>query len=323
MDNRITEKFNDKKCLITGGAGFIGSNLAIFLSDIGAKVTVIDNFSTGRKENTEIFSSLGISMINADLCHLDRTKKHFEEIDYVFHQAAVPSVPRSIAEPIFTNSSNINATLNVLENSRKGGVTKVVYAASSSAYGNTETLPKVEDMFPSPLSPYAVQKLAGEMYCKTYHDNFGLRTTSLRYFNVYGPNQDPNSEYSAVIPIFIRQAFSNEPLIIFGDGETSRDFTFIADVIQANLCAALSESADGHTVNVAYGNRCTLTELAQHIIDITDSKSEIIYVDERKGDVKHSLADLSKTKDLMGYKPEYNLKRGLEKTIQFYKDNVQ
>ena len=319
MDNQITEKFNDKKCLITGGAGFIGSNLAIFLSEIGAKVTVIDNFSTGRKENTEIFSSLGISMINADLCHLDQTKKHFEEIDYVFHQAAIPSVPRSIAEPIFTNNSNICATLNVLENSRKSGVTKVVYAASSSAYGNIETLPKVEDMFPSPLSPYAVQKLTGEMYCKTYFDNFGLRTTSLRYFNVYGPYQDPNSEYSAVIPIFIRQAFANKPITIFGDGETSRDFTFIEDVIQANLCAALTESSDGHTVNVAYGNRCTLTELGQTIIVLTGSKSKIIYADERKGDVKHSLADLSKARDLLGYNPQYNLKRGLKRTIKFYK----
>ena len=178
-------------------------------------------------------------------------------------------------------------------------------------------------MFPSPLSPYAVQKLTGEMYNKTYHDNFGLRTTSLRYFNVYGPNQDPNSEYSAVVPIFIRQALSNKPLTIFGDGKTSRDFTFIEDVIQANLCAVLSESADGHTVNVAYGDSCTLTDLAYHIIDITKSESEIVFVSERKGDVKHSLADLSKTKDLLGYKPEYNLKKGLEKTVQFYKDNMQ
>ena len=315
-------EFSGKSCLVTGGAGFIGSNLSRYLAKIGAKVLVIDDFSTGKKDNTFDFEESGIKLVNADISNKEETQRYFSEIDFVFHQAAVPSVPRSIAEPMLTNNSNVKGTLSVLENSRQNSVKKLVYAASSSAYGDTEILPKKESMIPSPLSPYAVQKLTGEMYCKTYFDNFGLRTTSLRYFNVYGPYQDPNSEYSAVIPIFIRQSLSNQPLTIFGDGKTSRDFTFIDDVIQANLCAALSEFSDGHTVNVAYGDRCTLTELAQQIMGATNSNSDIVYENERGGDVKHSLADLSKTRDLLGYNPEYNLKRGLEKTIQFYKNLV-
>ena len=318
MNSYISELKN-KNCLVTGGAGFIGSNLSRFLAVNGANVVVLDNYSTGRKENTLDFSSLGIELIEADVSMQQETSKYFSEVDYVFHQAAVPSVPRSISEPLLTNNSNINGTLAVLENSRLYSVKKVVFAASSSAYGDTEVLPKDTTMKPSPHSPYAVQKLAGEMYCKTYFDNFGLRTTALRYFNVYGPYQDPNSEYSAVIPIFIKKALANKPITIFGDGTTSRDFTFIEDVIQANLRAAISTKSDGHVVNVAYGDRFTLTELANKIIEELDSKSTIEYLDFRKGDVLHSLADLSTTKELIDYEPQFNLSEGLPKTISFYK----
>ena len=319
MNDYVLE-FKDKNCLVTGGAGFIGSNLSRFLANNGANVTVIDNFSTGRKRNTSDFEELGIKLIEADISEQEQTSKYFSEIDYVFHQAAVPSVPRSISEPLLTNNSNINGTISVLENCRLNKVKKVVYAASSSAYGDTEVLPKVVSLKPSPLSPYAVQKLAGEMYCKTYFDNFGLRTTALRYFNVYGPHQDPNSEYSAVIPIFIKKALADEPIVIFGDGTTSRDFTFIADVIQANLRAAISTKSDGHVVNVAYGERFTLTELANKVIENIGSSSTIEYADFRKGDVLHSLADLKTTKDLIDYKPKFDLSLGLSNTIDFYKN---
>ena len=318
MDNYVSE-FRNKNCLVTGGAGFIGSNIARFLAKNRANVTVIDNYSTGRKSNTHDFENLGIKIIEADISEQNKTSAYFLNIDYVFHQAAVPSVPRSIAEPWLTNNSNVNGTLAVLENCRLNNVEKLVYAASSSAYGDTEVLPKEVSMNPSPLSPYAVQKLSGEMYCKTYFDNFGLRTTSLRYFNVYGPYQDPNSEYSAVIPIFIKKALENEPITIFGDGTTSRDFTFIDDVIQANLRAALSTKSDGHVVNVAYGDRFTLTDLAKKIIDSLGSNSMIEYSDFRKGDVLHSLADLTATKNLINYNPEFDLSAGLSKTIDFYK----
>lgn len=318
--NSYVLDFKNKNCLVTGGAGFIGSNLSRFLANNGANVTVIDNFITGRRSNTSDFEDLGIKLIEADISEQEQTSTYFSEIDYVFHQAAVPSVPRSIAEPLLTNNSNINGTISVLENCRINKVKKVVYAASSSAYGDTEVLPKAVSMKPSPLSPYAVQKLAGEMYCKTYFDNFGLRTTALRYFNVYGPYQDPNSEYSAVIPIFIKKALANESIIIFGDGTTSRDFTFIEDVIQANLRAAISTKSDGHVVNVAYGDRFTLTELANKIIENTGSNSTIEYADFRKGDVLHSLADLTPTKDLIDYEPQFDLSLGLSNTIDFYKN---
>ena len=319
MMNDYVSEFKDKNCLVTGGAGFIGSNLSRFLVRNGANVTVLDDFSTGRRENVLDFENLGINLIEVDIADQERTSEYFSGVNYVFHHAAVPSVPRSIAEPWLTNNSNVNGTLAVLENCRLNNVMKVVFAASSSAYGDTEALPKEVSMKSSPLSPYAVQKLTGEMYCKTYFDNFGLRTTSLRYFNVYGPYQDPNSEYSAVIPIFIRQALENKRITIFGDGSTSRDFTFIEDVIQANLRAALSTKSDGHVVNVAYGDSFTLTELANKIIDNIGSNSTIEYSGFRKGDVLHSLADLSTTRDLINYDPQFDLSAGLAKTIDFYK----
>ncbi len=312
-------QFKGKRCLVTGGAGFIGSNLSRYLANIGAKVLVIDNFSTGIKTNTMDFDNLDIQIVDLDISNQEITAKYFSKIEFVFHQAAVPSVPKSIAEPLLTNKSNVQGTLSVLENSRLNNVKKVVYAASCSVYGDTEMLPKSESQIPSPLSPYAVQKLAGEMYCKTYFDNYGLSTTSLRYFNVYGPYQDPNSEYSAVIPIFIRQALQNKPITIFGDGTTSRDFIYIEDIIQANLRAAISAKSDGHVINVAYGYNFTLNELANKIIESVGSSSTIEYSEFRKGDVLHSLAALSEAKRLIGYNPKFDLLSGLEKTIQFFR----
>ena len=316
--NSYESEFKGKSCLVTGGAGFIGSNLSRYLANIESKVLVIDNFSTGRKENTVDFQDLGITLVDSDVSDQKNTKKFFSDIDFVFHQAAVSSVPRSIAEPMLTNNSNIKGTLSVLENSLLNNVKKVVYASSSSVYGDTEILPKSESMSPSPLSPYAVQKLAGEMYCKTYFDNYDLSTTSLRYFNVYGPYQDPNSEYSAVIPIFVKKALKDEDIVIFGDGKTSRDFTFIKDVIQANLRAALSSKSDGFVINTAYGQKFTLNQLVDLIIQKTGSKSNVVYAPFRKGDVLHSLADLSEAKRSIGYSPQFDLLSGIEKTIEFY-----
>ena len=311
-------EFQGKSCLVTGGAGFIGSNLSRHLANLGAKVLVIDDFSMGRKENTADFENLGITLVNFDISDQKNTKKFFSDIDFVFHQAAIASVPKSIKEPILTNSSNLKGTLSVLENSRLQSVKKVVFAASASAYGDTEILPISESFPPSPLSPYAVEKLASEMYCKTYFDNYGLSTTSLRYFNVYGPYQDPNSEYSAVIPIFIKNALKNKTITIFGDGQTTRDFVFVDDVVQANLQAALYSESDGFVINIAYGKSVTLTKLAEYIINKTKSDSGIVYEPFRKGDVLESLADLSQAKKLLKYNPQFDLLSGLEKTIQFF-----
>ena len=316
--NRYESEFKGKSCLVTGGAGFIGSNLSRHLANIGAKVLVIDNFSTGRKENISDFRDLDITLVESDISDQKKTEPFFSDVDFVFHQAAVPSVPRSLAEPMLTNDSNVRGILSVLENSRLSDVKKVVFAASSSAYGDSGVLPKSELMIPSPLSPYAVQKLTGEMYCRTYFDNYGLPTTSLRYFNVYGAYQDPNSEYSAVIPIFIKKALKDEDITIFGDGTTSRDFIFIEDVIQANLRAAVSYESNGSVINIAYGQNSTLNDLADIIIKKTGSKSNVIYEPFRKGDVLHSLADLSEAKSLLGFNPQFDLISGLEKTIKFY-----
>jgi len=310
--------FKNKNCLVTGGAGFIGSNLSKYLVNIGANVTAIDNFSTGLRINSKDFSSLGIDLVEADITDQEITSKYFKNKDFVFHQAAIPSVPSSISNPVLTHHHNINGTLSVLENSRLYNIKKVIFAASTSAYGDTVPLPKIETINPMPLSPYAVHKLVGEYYCQVYFRCYNLRTTALRYFNVYGPFQDPSSEYSAVIPIFIKKALSNKELIIYGDGENTRDFVFVDDVIQANLQSAVSKNADGQVINVAYGDSITLNDLAKLIIDKTSSTSSIIYKSPRQGDIKHSGADLSLAESLLNYNPQYNLNKGLMKTIDYF-----
>ncbi|MEM2899825.1 MAG: SDR family oxidoreductase [Thermoplasmata archaeon] len=314
---KLEKLMKNKRVCITGGAGFIGSNLAEVLSK-NNEVIVLDNLSTGKKEN---LSGLDVNFIKGDILDAKVLKKAFKDVDYVFHQAAVPSVPRSIAEPITSNMNNLDGTLNVLIAARDANVKRLVFASSSSVYGDTPTLPKIETMLPMPLSPYAVTKLASEYYCKVFWTVYGLSTVSLRYFNVYGPRQDPTSQYAAVIPKFISFAFLNKPLTIFGDGTQTRDFSYVKDVVKANILAALSDKADGEVINIASGRAITLNELAKLIIEKTGKDCKIEYLPVRKGDILHSLADLSKAKKLLGYVPDYTIEKGIEETVESMKNN--
>jgi UDP-glucose 4-epimerase len=303
---------------VTGGAGFIGSNLARTLS-IDNNVTVIDNLSTGNIENIRDLIDAGkIDFTNGSITDLNLLQESFKNIDYVFHQAAIPSVPRSVDDPIRSNDANINGTLNVLFASKENGVKKVVYASSSSVYGDTPTLPKKEEMIPNPLSPYAVSKLAGEYYCEVFNKVYNLQTVSLRYFNVYGPRQDPNGAYAAVIPKFITSIINHKSPVIYGDGEQSRDFSFISDVIQANIKAADS-STDG-VFNVAKGGRITLNSLTEILMELIGNSCEIIYENPRPGDIKHSYADVSKAVSHFDYQPCYEIREGLKETIKWFQN---
>lgn len=305
------------KVVVTGGAGFIGSNLAGELLK-GYDVTVIDNLSTGRIENLDYIRDK-INFVHGSITDLDLLKEVFADSDIVFHQAAIPSVPRSVENPIASNEANVDGTLKVLVAAKDCGVRKVVYASSSSVYGDTPTLPKKEDMKPNPKSPYAVSKLAGEYYCRVFSEVYGLKTACLRYFNVYGPRQNPQSQYAAVIPRFVTRILAHEPPIIFGDGKQTRDFTFVKDVIQANILAGES-NAEG-VFNIACGSRVSLNELAAKIMDITDIKLDPIYENPRSGDIKDSLADIFPAKNKLGYEPKFNLNSGLEGTITWYQRN--
>jgi len=309
----------NKRVCITGGAGFIGSNLAEVLSKRN-EVIVLDNLSTGKKEN---LSNLDVKFIKGDILDDKVLKKALRDVDYVFHQAAVPSVPRSIAEPLTSNTHNLNGTLKVLVAAKDANVKRLVFASSSSVYGDTPTLPKVETMLPMPLSPYAVTKLASEYYCKVFWTAYGLPNVSLRYFNVYGPRQDPNSQYAAVIPKFISYAFSNKPLTIFGDGTQTRDFSYVKDVVKANLLAAISDKANGEVINIASGRAITLNELAKLIIEKTGKDCKIEYLPVRKGDILHSLADLSKAKKMLGYVPDYTIEKGIEETVEAMRHSLK
>lgn len=306
------------RIVITGGAGFIGSNLAEVLALApNNEVCVVDDLSTGRVENIPIAS--GIEFIKGSITDLQLMNEVLADADFVFHQAALPSVQRSIEDPAHTNEVNIRGTLNVLMAARDAGVKKVIYASSSSVYGDTPELPKREGMTPNPLSPYAVTKLVGEYYCKVFNDVYGLNTISLRYFNVYGPRQDPHSEYAAVIPSFVSKVLRGEPPIIYGDGQQTRDFTFVKDVVNANILAMKSDATGVY--NIASGRRISIQELATLIMRLTgrDRDVEPVFDKPRKGDVRHSLADISRARADMGYKPEYSLERGLEETIRWFK----
>ena len=306
------------RIVITGGAGFIGSNLAEVLALApNNEVCVVDDLSTGRVENIPIAS--GIEFIKGSITDLQLMNEVLADADFVFHQAALPSVQRSIEDPAHTNEVNIRGTLNVLMAARDAGVKKVIYASSSSVYGDTPELPKREGMTPNPLSPYAVTKLVGEYYCKVFNDVYGLNTISLRYFNVYGPRQDPHSEYAAVIPRFVSRILKGEPPIIYGDGQQTRDFTFVKDVVNANILAMNSDATGVY--NIASGRRISIQELATLITRLTgrDSDLEPVFDKPRKGDVRHSLADISRARAVMGYKPEYSLERGLEETLRWFK----
>lgn len=305
-----------EKVIVTGGAGFIGSHLAEELARRGYQVTILDDLSTGEMENIkELLKKGGVQFIQDSITNFSLLKELFQGAIYVFHQAALPSVPRSVKDPLAASEVNITGTLNVLLAARDNKVRKVVYASSSSVYGDTPTLPKKEDMVPHPQSPYAVSKLAGEHYCRVFQEVYGLATACLRYFNVYGPRQNPDSQYAAVIPRFIRWASEGSPLIIFGDGEQTRDFTFIADAVEADILAA--ESNASGVFNIGRGKSITINELAKLVIKLTGNNVEPVHQEPREGDIRHSLADISKAKTL-GYEPRYNLEEGLEETRKFH-----
>ena len=307
--------------LVTGGAGFIGSNLTEALLQRGHAVRVLDDFSTGKRENLVFDRAYpSLEIIEGDLREPRACQKAVQGMDYVFHQGALPSVQRSVEDPGTSNAVNVGGTLNILLAAREKGVKRVMYAASSSVYGDTPTLPKHEEMFPQPLSPYALQKYMGEQYCKLFYQLYGLETVSLRYFNVFGPKQDPNSLYSAVIPKFIDALIQGRAPMIFGDGEQSRDFTYIENVVQANLLAMSAERLHGETINIACGKRISLNQLLNVLKDILGSKQSALYQEARKGDVKHSLADIHKAKEIIHYEPGVGIEAGLEKTVDFFRD---
>lgn len=308
------------KFLITGGAGFIGSNIADRLLEQGHSVRVIDNFLTGKRENlSKALNSQRFELIEGDIRNLDTVRRACEGIDFVLHEAAIPSVPRSIDDPIATNEVNINGTLNVLKASYENKVRRVVYAASSSAYGDTAVLPKKEDIIPSPLSPYAVSKLTGEYYCRVFTSVYGLETVSLRYFNIFGPRQDPNSTYAAVVPRFITALLKGESPTVYGDGEQSRDFTYIENVIHANINACYAPpAAAGRVLNIACGTRFTLNTVLRKLEEIFDKKANPKYLPPKKGDVKHSQADITNAANYIQYKIEVDFETGLRRTVDYF-----
>ena len=303
--------------LLTGGAGFIGAHIVKRLVGEGAVVRVVDNLSTGQVARLETLRC-SIEYVEADLADNLVSDEVVKDVDYVLHQAAIPSVQRSVRDPIGTNRANVTATLNLLESCRKAKVRRFVYAASSSAYGDTEVLPKSEEMPPNPLSPYALQKLAGEHYCKLYYSLYGLETVCLRYFNVFGPGQDPHSEYSAVIPKFISKLLINELITVYGDGEQSRDFTYVENVVDANLLALQATKACGKVLNVGCGERITLNALIQLLEEIVGVKAKVSYSASKPGDVRHSLADINLARRLLEYEPKVMVKEGLRRTVEAF-----
>ncbi|SRR6266849_263965 len=300
--------------LITGGAGFIGSHIAQALLDRGESVCIFDNLATGKRTNLAILKG-GIQFIQGDLRDLKSIKDATKGVEVIFHQGALASVPRSIADPITSLETNINGTQNVLLAARDAGVRRVIYASSSSVYGNTPTLPKHETMPTKPMSPYAVQKLTGELLCGVFTQIYGLETVSLRYFNVFGPRQDPNSEYAAVIPRFLTAVLKGERPIIFGDGEQTRDFTYIANVVQANLLAASSPAAIGYAINIGCGEQISLNTMLHIVEELLGITVDAEYREPRPGDVRNSRADISLAQHLLGYKPTIGFREGLAHTL--------
>ena len=304
--------------LVTGGAGFIGSNIVERLLKEGHKVRVLDNFSTGRRENIAHLLDK-IELIEGDIRNLDTCRKAVEGVDFVLHQAALPSVQRSIEDPLTTFQVNALGTLNILIASKEAGVKRLVYASSSSVYGDNPQLPKREDMQPLPLSPYAVSKLAGENLCRAFHKCYGLSVVALRYFNVFGPRQDPKSPYSAVIPRFLSSLLNGKRPIIYGDGEQTRDFTYVENVVEANILACFKEGIDGEVFNIAYGKATSVNELFRILKALTGRNLEPIYEPPRPAEVRHSFADISKAMEKLDYRPAIDLEDGLERTISYFK----
>ncbi len=304
--------------VVTGGAGFIGSNIVARLVSDGEEVRVVDDFSTGRPENLpDVLED--VRLLEGSVCDEELLAVAFKDADYILHQAAVPSVQRSVEDPLTTNRVNVEGTLKVLTTARNAGVKRVVYASSSSVYGDAPELPKHEAMKPEPLSPYAVSKLAGEHYCRVFNDLFDIEVVSLRYFNVFGPRQDPNSQYAAVIPIFVGRLLAGEKPQVFGDGEQSRDFTYVDNVVQANLLAARAEGAGGTVCNVGCGERYTLNELLDRLRGLLGSNIGADYLAERPGDVRHSLADIEEARRNLNYEPSVGFEEGLRRTVEWYR----
>jgi len=303
--------------LVTGGAGFIGSNIVKKLVEKGYSVKVLDNFATGQRSNLEPFLK-DIELIEGDIRDFWTVAKATKGIDYILHQAALPSVPRSIDNPLTTTEVNINGTLNLLEAARFNEVQRIVYASSSSVYGDSPVMPKEENMKPMPKSPYAITKLAGEEYCMNFYQLYGLETVALRYFNVFGPRQNPFSQYSAVIPKFINMLKSNQKPTIWGDGETSRDFTYIDNVVDANILACEKKAAAGNVINIACNNAYTLNDLVDKLNKIIGTNISPMHGPDKIGDVKHSLADVSKAREILSYEPEIDFDEGLKKTVEWF-----
>lgn len=327
----MNKRLNNKKILVTGGAGFIGSNLCEYLLEIGCLVVCLDNFSTGKVENiSSCYNHKNFKFIEGDIRNLEDCKKSVKGVDYVLHQAALGSVPRSIKDPITSNDVNVGGFLNMLIACRDEGVKRFVYAASSSTYGDSETLPKVEEVIGKPLSPYAITKYVNELYADVFSKIYGLETIGLRYFNVFGRRQDPNGAYAAVIPKFVKQFMLYESPTINGNGNYSRDFTYIDNVIQANVLSLLTtnRSAINTVYNIAYGDRNSLNDLVGYLkgylskLDENIEKVNVLFGPEREGDIPHSHASIEKARANLGYNPEHSLQEGLKEAVKWYYKNL-
>ncbi len=307
------------KALVTGGAGFIGGHLAARLAELGHTVRVLDNFATGRRSNLLALPD-DVELVEGDVQSYERVHNAVAGCEVVFHQAALPSVPRSLQDPLTSHATNLTGTLNLLLASRDSGVRRLVYASSSSVYGANPDLPKREDMPPAPISPYAVAKLGGEGYCRSFSEVYGLETVALRYFNVFGPRQDPTSQYAAVIPNFISALLLDRPPRVFGDGEQSRDFTYVDNVVEANLRAVDAPGVAGRAFNVAAGQSITLNELLAQLRELTGSEVAAQHAPPRAGDIRHSRADITRAREELGYSPGLGLREGLRPTVEHYRE---
>jgi UDP-glucose 4-epimerase len=308
-----------KRFVVTGGAGFIGSNAILELVRNNNEVIAIDNLSIGNMRNLSKVESK-ISFVNGDIRNLELLKEYIQGADYILHYAALASVPHSVEDPIAANQNNIDGTLNVLLAACDAGVKRVIYISSSAVYGNSPAMPKTEDMNPEPLTPYAITKLVGEQYCKIFYDLYGLKTVSLRYFNVFGPHQDQNSQYAAVIPKFISAMLKNEQPTIYGNGEQSRDFIYVQNNVDATLLACSVKAAAGKVFNIAGGKSITLNGLVEILNEILNSEIKPKYAQPRPGDIMHSIAGISPAQKVLGFKPKYDFEYGLEKTIEWFKE---
>jgi UDP-glucose 4-epimerase len=307
--------------VVTGGAGFIGSHIAEQLVQQGQSVRIVDNFSTGKEINIAEFRA-NVEVFDQDIAEPGGLAEPFKGADYVLHQAAIPSVPKSMRDPVTSNRANVDGTLNVLVAARDAGIKRVVYASSSSVYGDSPTLPKREDMTPDPLSPYGAQKLFGEVYCKLFWRAFGLETVALRYFNVFGPRQDATSQYSGVLAKFIPAVLQDQQPAIYGDGLQSRDFTYVANVVRANLLACTSPGIAGEVFNIACGDRITVKAMLDQINRILSTNILPVYEGARKGDILHSQADVAKARARMKYQPQVSFEEGLKRTVAWYRENL-